>query len=118
MNEQLRAIAEVDRIIHEPGRMMIVALLAAVKECDFLFLQNETGLSKGNLSSHLVRLEAAEYVAIAKGFRGRVPQTVLRLTPVGRRAFDKYRERMNGVLQDEFRHLDRRGKHPGDAAVG
>jgi DNA-binding HxlR family transcriptional regulator len=70
MNKQLRAISELDRVIHEPGRLMIVALLAAVKECDFLYLLHETELNKGNLSSHLARLEEAGYVQIEKTYRG------------------------------------------------
>ena len=92
MNEQLRAISELDRVIHEPGRLMIVALLAGVKECDFLFLLNETKLNKGNLSSHLVRLETAGYVEIEKTYRGKVPMTLLRLTRTGRKAFEEYRK--------------------------
>jgi DNA-binding transcriptional ArsR family regulator len=95
MNEQLRAIAELDRVLHEPGRLMIAALLAGVKECDFLFLLRETGMSKGNLSSHLARLEGAGYVEIEKTYRGKVPMTLLRLTPAGRAAFDGYR---NGLM--------------------
>lgn len=92
MNEQLRAISELDRVIHEPGRLMIVALLAGVKECDFLFLLNETKMSKGNLSTHLARLEAAGYVEIEKKYRGKVPMTLLRLTRVGSKAFEDYRK--------------------------
>jgi DNA-binding transcriptional ArsR family regulator len=92
MNEQLRAIAELDRVIHEPGRLMIVALLAGVKECDFLFLLKETEMNKGNLSSHLIRLEEAGYVEIEKTYRGRVPMTLLRLTLQGRAAFEVYRK--------------------------
>lgn len=92
MNEQLRAISELNRVIHEPGRLMIVALLAGVKECDFLFLLNETNLNKGNLSSHLTRLEEAGYVEIEKTYRGKVPLTLLRLTRKGRTAFDEYRK--------------------------
>lgn len=92
MNEQLRAISELNRVIHEPGRLMIVALLAGVKECDFLFLLNETRMSKGNLSTHLTKLEAAGYVEIEKTYRGKVPMTVLRLTRVGRKAFEDYRQ--------------------------
>jgi DNA-binding transcriptional ArsR family regulator len=92
MNEQLRSIAELDRIIHEPGRLMIVALLAAVKECDFLYLLTETEMNKGNLSSHLARLEEAGYVEIEKTYRGKVPQTLLRLKPAGRAAFIQYRQ--------------------------
>ena len=92
MNEQLRAISKLDRVIHEPGRLMIVALLAGVKECDFLFLLNETRMNKGNLSSHLARLEEAGYVEIEKTYRGKVPMTLLRLTRKGRTAFDEYRK--------------------------
>ena len=103
MNEQLRAIAELDRVIHEPGRMMIVALLAAVEECDFLFLLRETGLNKGNLSSHLSKLEEAGYAQIEKTYRGKVPQTLLRLTPKGRAAFEDYRKSLNTAFADHLR---------------
>jgi len=102
MNEQLRTIAELDRLIHEPARMMIVALLAGVEECDFLFLLNETGLNKGNLSSHLTKLEEAGYVEITKTFRGKVPQTLVRLTRSGRAAFDEYRLKLNKAMADQF----------------
>ena len=105
MNEQLRAIAGLDRVIHEPGRMMIVALLAAVEECDFLYLQRETELNKGNLSSHLARLEEVRYVEIEKTYRGKIPQTLLRLTPAGRAAFDEYRKGLNAVLLEELQSL-------------
>ena len=98
MNEQLRAIAELDRVIHEPGRMMIVALLAAVEECDFLYLLTQTEMSKGNLSTHLTRLEESGYVHIKKTYRGKVPQTLLRLTASGRSAFDEYRRRLNAAF--------------------
>lgn len=92
MNEQLRAIAELDRVIHEPGRLMIVAVLAGLKECEFAFMLNETKLNKGNLSSHLAKLEAAGYVEIEKTYRGKVPMTLLRLTRAGRKAFEDYRK--------------------------
>lgn len=105
MNEQLRAIAGLDRVIHEPGRMMIVALLAAVEECDFLYLLRETELNKGNLSSHLAKLEEAGYVAIEKTYRGKVPQTLLRLTPSGRAAFEAYRERLNAALVEHLQSV-------------
>ena len=98
MKEQLRAIAELDRVIHEPGRLMIVALLAAVEECDFLYLLRETELNKGNLSSHLAKLEQAGYVEMHKTYRGKVPQTLLKLTPPGREAFEAYRRTLNAAL--------------------
>ncbi len=98
MNSQLRQISELDRIIHEPGRLIIVALLSAVEECDFLYLQHETELNKGTLSSHLARLEEAGYVEIEKTYRGKVPRTLLRLTPAGRAAFEDYRKKMKAAL--------------------
>jgi DNA-binding transcriptional ArsR family regulator len=106
MNEQLRSIAALDRVIHEPGRMMIVALLAAVKECDFLYLVRETELNKGNLSSHLAKLEDAGYVEIEKTYRGKVPQTLLRLTALGRAAFDAYRLKLNAALAEGLEALN------------
>jgi DNA-binding transcriptional ArsR family regulator len=102
VNNQLRAIAELDRVIHEPARMMIVALLAAVEECDFLFLMRETELNKGNLSSHLAKLEEAGYVKIEKTYRGKVPQTLLRLTRSGRTAFEAYRQRLSAAFVEHL----------------
>jgi DNA-binding MarR family transcriptional regulator len=98
MNPQVQAIAELDRVIHEPGRLMLVALLFAVDRSDFLYLQHETGMNKGTLSSHLSRLEEAGYVEVAKTFRGKVPQTLLRLTEAGRKAFEEYRRKLKKAL--------------------
>jgi DNA-binding transcriptional ArsR family regulator len=90
---------ELDRVIHEPARLTIVALLAGAKELDFVFLQRETGFTKGNLSSHLMRLEDAGYVQIEKAFRGKIPMTLARITAKGRSAFESYRKAMNGLLK-------------------
>ena len=98
MNERLRAINGLDRVIHEPGRLMIMAILSAAKECDFLYLLHETQLSKGNLSSHLSRLEEAGYVEVEKTYRGKVPLTLLRLTHPGCAAFEEYRKAMEGAF--------------------
>jgi len=98
MNPHIRTIAELDRVIHEPGRLMITALLYAVDRADFLYLQHETGMNKGNLSSHLSRLEEAGYVEIVKTYRGKVPQTLLRLTAPGRQAFEQYRRKVKAAL--------------------
>jgi DNA-binding transcriptional ArsR family regulator len=94
----LRHIAEVDRVIHEPARLLIVALLSGVSEADFVFLQGQTGLTKGNLSSHLARLERAGYLRINKGFRGKIPQTVCSRTTKGRAAFKTYRAQMRRAI--------------------
>jgi DNA-binding HxlR family transcriptional regulator len=98
MNPQARNIAELDRVIHEPGRLMVVALLFAVERADFLYLQTETGMNKGTLSSHLSRLEEEGYIEVTKGYRGKVPQTLLCLTPVGRKAFEQYRKKIRAAL--------------------
>src|ERR1017187_3116625 len=98
INQQIRTIADLDRVIHEPGRLMIVALLFAVERSDFLYLQHETGMNKGTLSSHLSRLEEAGYVEVTKTYRGKVPQTLLRLTGAGRKAFEEYRRKLRKAL--------------------
>ena len=96
--DDLQRILDVDRVIHEPARLLIVALLASVREADFVYLQRETGLTKGNLSSHLSRLEQAGYLRVEKGFRGRIPQTVCSLTSEGRSAFKTYRAQMRRTM--------------------
>ena len=98
MNRQTQTFNELDRVIHEPGRLMIVALLFAVDQCDFLYLQHETEMNKGTLSSHLSRLEEAGYVEVEKTYRGKIPQTLLRLTEDGREAFQKYRKKLKKAL--------------------
>jgi DNA-binding MarR family transcriptional regulator len=96
--DDLRQLGQLDRVVHEPARLLLLALLSGVKEADFLYLQRETGLTKGNLSSHLDRLEQARYVAVEKTFRGKIPLTILRLTPRGRLAFEQYRRQLNHLL--------------------
>ena len=90
MSPDVRALADVDRLIHEPARGMIMAILATVESADFLYLQREAGLTKGNLSSHLDKLSMAGYVEIEKTYRGKIPLTLCRLTEKGRAAFEQY----------------------------
>ena len=92
-------MAELDRVIHEPARLLLMALLRNIDKADFVFLMNESGLTKGNLSSHLARLEESGYVQIEKTYRGKVPLTLIGLTGPGRKAFDGYRKQMNGLLK-------------------
>jgi DNA-binding MarR family transcriptional regulator len=94
----LRTITDVDRLIHEPARLMLVSLLYAVEKVDFLYLLTESGLTKGNLSSHLSKLEEAGYVEIEKTYRGKVPQTLVNLTEKGRQAVDTYRKYLKAVV--------------------
>ena len=100
MNENLRNVIDVDRIIHEPSRLVIVAILYTVESTDFLYLLKETGLTKGNLSSHLSRLEEAGYINIEKTFKGKVTRTICSLTERGRDAFDEYRLKLDAVINN------------------
>ena len=92
------ALTELDRVIHEPARLMVVALLAVVDSADMLFVHRQTGLTLGNLSSHVGKLETAGYVEVEKTFVGKKPRTMLRLTDRGREALDTYRASMQTVL--------------------
>jgi DNA-binding MarR family transcriptional regulator len=96
----LQPIADIDRLVHEPARLMILTILYVVDSADFLYLMRQTGLTRGNLSSHLSRLEAAGYVDVKKEFVDKIPRTLLRLTDQGRAAFQTYRQNMLGVLED------------------
>ena len=98
--EDHHPIAEIDRLIHEPARLMILAYLYVVESADFLFLMHQTGLTHGNLSSHMSKLEAAGYIEIVKEFVDRKPHTMLQLTDKGRTAFQKYRQSMMQVFDD------------------
>lgn len=99
-SEDHQPIAEIDRLIHEPARLMIMAYLYVVESADFLFLMHQTGLTHGNLSSHMSKLEAAGYIEVVKEFVDRKPHTMLQLTDKGRAAFQKYRQSMMQVFDD------------------
>jgi DNA-binding MarR family transcriptional regulator len=94
----LSDLTEVDRLIHEPARMAIMAALFGCDSADFRFLLNVTGLTKGNLSAHASKLEDAGYIQIEKSFRGKMPQTTYRLTRSGRAAFSAYRAKLKVML--------------------
>jgi len=96
--DDLRSFTEVDRLLHEPARLLIASILNAVEKVDFLFLLRETGLTKGNLSTHLARLEGAGYIKIEKTFRGKIPQTLIELTTAGRTAFENYRLQLANIV--------------------
>ncbi len=90
--------ANIDKLVHEPARLSVLATLSYVERADATFLQKQTGLTWGNLSSHVSKLEAAGYLALEKSFVDRKPRTMLRLTPLGREAFQDYRKRMLDAL--------------------
>ncbi|MCK5127387.1 MAG: transcriptional regulator [candidate division Zixibacteria bacterium] len=79
-----------------------MALLFVVEQADFLFVKNQTCLTAGNLSSHLSKLEAAGYISIKKKFVGKTPKTFLKLTKMGRIAFDAYRNKMKALFTASF----------------
>ena len=88
-----------DKLVHEPARLMVMAHLYVIEEADFTFLANQTGLTGGNLSFHLGKLEEAGYVEVEKQFRDKIPCTLLRLTAAGRAAFRDYRSRLTRLFE-------------------
>jgi len=93
-------ITKIDKLIHEPSRYTLMAYLYVVEVADFLFLLRQTGMTWGNLSAHLSKLEVAGYVVIEKEFLGKKPHTTVRLTDQGRNAFEEYRGNMKRVLDN------------------
>ena len=94
----LRSLAEIDRVIHEPARLMLLRYLAEVDWADFVFLQRASGLTWGNLSAHLAKLEEVGYIEVDKQFVQRKPRTMLRLSKKGRQALQSYRKIMRQAL--------------------
>jgi DNA-binding transcriptional ArsR family regulator len=87
----------VDRLVHEPGRLAVMTLLSSVSDADFVFLQRATGLTKGNLSSHLSKLEAAGLVDIEKRFVHRKPNTKVSLTQLGRGRIERHWDQLESI---------------------
>lgn len=94
MAKPFEELAGLDRLVHEPARLAIMTALSASKSADFLFLQRLTGLTKGNLSSHLSRLESAGLVDIQKRFVGNTPNTLVSLTEKGRTTIEDHWQRL------------------------
>lgn len=92
--------SNIDPVIHAPARLKLITQLYVIEEADATFLSNATGLTWGNLSTHLRKLEEHRYVKINKEFRGRKPRTVISLTDRGRAAFQQYRTTMQAALND------------------
>ena len=94
---------DVDRIIHEPARLRILTILSGLDVADFAFLLTTLGLTKGNLSSHMDRLEKADYVRVYKSFNGKIPHTEYRLTSAGREQLRQYWEGLDQIRQLQAR---------------
>lgn len=101
MNQRIREISQLDRLVHEPARLQILMFLQEVEEADFLYLQREGGFTQGNLSGHLSKLEDAGYVQIRKMFKGKMPLTVCQLTAAGEKALRTYCEQMGSIMQEQ-----------------
>ena len=99
-DDELNAIQNINKMIHEPARLVLMAHLFVVESANYLFLQHQTGLTWGNMSSHLRKLENAGYVAGEKEFIDKKPHTTLKLTDKGRKAFKEYRKNMKQVFED------------------
>ena len=87
----------VDLVVHAPARLAILSVLEGQKEADFQFLHTVLGLTKGNLSSHLAKLEAAGLIEVTKTFRGKTPRTMQRITPAGRAALRRHWEQLEAI---------------------
>ena len=98
-NVDVPRISGIDRVVHEPARLSLLAQLYGAESADFLYLLRQTALTKGNLSAHLRKLEDAGYVSVEKTFVDRLPLTVFRLTDEGRDAIGVYRKQMLDVLE-------------------
>jgi DNA-binding MarR family transcriptional regulator len=92
-------VENIDRLIHEPSRLMIMAQLYVVESADFTFLLHQTEMTPGNLSAHLSKLENAGYVEVTKEFIERKPHTALALTKKGRNAFKQYRRDIKQIAE-------------------
>jgi DNA-binding MarR family transcriptional regulator len=99
MSRPFEELADLDRLVHEPARLAVLTALAACKAADFLYLQRLTGLSKGNLSSHLAKLESADLVTIEKEFVGKIPNTRISITRSGRSAVERHWRRLDQLRQ-------------------
>jgi len=98
--EDIRNLNSIDKLIHEPARLKIMTHLYVVESADFLFMMRQTGLTFGNLSSHMSKLEEVGYIDIIKEFVGKKPHTMLKLTGKGRKAFDEYRKNMKQFFNE------------------
>ena len=98
--QELHPLADIDQVIHAPARLMVLTHLYVVESADYVFLVRQTGLSWGNLATHLTKLEEAGYIEMVKGYKGKKPHTTIRLTVRGRAAFREYKRSMQQVLDD------------------
>lgn len=90
---------QLDRVIHEKGRMAIMSLLAATPEMSFLELREALKMTDGNLTTHIRTLQESGYVAVTKSFRNRRPLTTCALTASGKKAFTNYIDLLDKIVK-------------------
>ena len=103
MSSPFEEIAGLDRLVHDPARLAILTALSACKRAEFLFLQRLIGLTKGNLSAHLSKLEEAGWVVVEKIFVDKKPKTFARLSDEGRREIAAYWEQIERLREESAR---------------
>jgi DNA-binding MarR family transcriptional regulator len=114
----LRALVTLDRLVHEPARFAILAALTACQTTDFQSLQSMAGLTQGNLSRHLQKLEEGGLITIDKGFKGKRTQTWLEITPAGRSAFQDHWKRLEAsVTEAKGWQSPTGGRRPGNLPI-
>ena len=97
-NVGLITLADIDALIHTPARLMVMTYLYVVENIDYVYLKRVTGLTWGNLSKHLSKLEEARYIATEKSFQDKKPNTVIWMTDKGREAFREYKDNLQQVF--------------------
>ena len=90
---------QLDRVIHEKGRLAIMSMLAASPELSFTELRDALSMTDGNLTSHMRTLQENGYVAVSKSFQDNRPLTTCSLTAAGKKAFANYIDLLEQVLQ-------------------
>jgi DNA-binding transcriptional ArsR family regulator len=108
MKAPFEELAALDRLIHEPARLALLTALASCESADFLYLQRLTGLSKGNLSSHLSKLEEAGLVTVDKQFKGKTPVTRIAITDPGHKAVEQHWKQLE-QLRSKARNWEPQG---------
>lgn len=98
MKKPMKGWMDVDKLVHEPARLVILTILASVEKTDFIYLQREAEITRGNLSAHLSKLQEAGYIQIEKTYRGKLPLTLVQITSEGRLALETYRKQLKNIL--------------------
>ncbi len=94
-------ILQLDPIIHAPTRLAILSILITIENANFTFLKDSIGVTDGNLSTHLTKLESAGIITIEKTFKGKKPQTICAITDKGRDAFKNYLDQLEQIVQSQ-----------------